>query len=690
MRCDRDKASFVVSVVMLTISLGVGLIALLSTGPKPLPDHVLGPEFRQMFASQDTKYLTSSHVLLLATIAISAAVVGPLASWITLRWPAICRIDQRGIVSISGALLVVVAVAILVHSTTGHGGPHLYWPLQDPPGYGHVAFAIAALPTIMLAFHARWLSAALLAVGFAVLAFFLFWNANLTLNFVGKLPPDVVDSELHYNLMFGGSLNAVNGAGPVSGIYGVLAPSLLAVAMKMGAPISWGGVARLVVIGQIVTLGLLAGAAVFWARPGLKWLAVVLAAILAAPYLHPAHLSVVYPNQSAIRYAGMFACAILVAASSRLKVASAALLFGLLTPIALLSNLETGICGVLAMVVVLLTRNRMSDPKSHGIAFSLFLLGATASFLALTALLSVTLDHVDLTDAIVQQLREVAVRTVVGVQPSMNAVTLAVSVMMIHACWLTIRTAAEWNWTSLHPRSAALLGLSVMLLAWVNYFAYKAVQWNAWALFVVYLFILVEVFGRYRARLEIAVEDKGGFAASALLGGAGLLVVSSTVGAVSLTNFVKEMRNLYLSREQSASEQNFPRISGIVFSGVFPDAMQRKLSMVAEFAKSREVGYASWHNFIVHFGTGLSPKVPLIEPFVQAAVPGYFAMFIAELNSRGPEFILFDDPASEIRGPPPFVDFFRRVRAEISPCYREIELKEDWLVMQRNSDCKAQ
>jgi hypothetical protein len=330
-------------------------------------------------------------------------------------------------------------------------------------------------------------------------------------------PSDLTGIDQHYDFMFsqarqltaGHLLSGDHAAGYPPG-YGLLPQLLVGTLAELGHPISYSGLIRIVQLGQAAFLALVLCAV--WNRtrsngPDGRVLALVVAVLLAAPWLYTLGLGVMRPNLSGFRCLMMAVAALLAGPACRARPVTAGAIIGATVGIALLHNLETGI-GVGAGLGIAWLLGVRSLPLATQVGsaavgagtFSTVLIAFGALYWAMVgaspsvAGVSSLFDNIRLFSS-----------GFLGLAPESRPIVL---VILLHASYVlvaSIRAILNQRYPAPDPADAAV---AVMILAWLPYYVNRPFDWNLWVVVALYPVLLAPAIaarGRRLAALLVAV-----------------------------------------------------------------------------------------------------------------------------------------------------------------------------------------
>jgi hypothetical protein len=330
-------------------------------------------------------------------------------------------------------------------------------------------------------------------------------------------PSDLPGIDQHYDFMFsqgrqltaGHLLSGDNPAGYPPG-YGLLPQMLVGTVAELGHPISYVGLIRIVQLGQAVFLAVLMSAV--WIRTQSKAvdgrvLALLVAVMLAAPWLYTLGLGVMRPNLSGFRCLLMVVASLIAGLACRARPLPAGAMIGATAAIAPLYNLETGVGVIAGLGVAWLLRVRSLSLATQAAsaaagfaAFAAVLVAFGTLYWAIVGAIPSAVGVLSLFDNI-----RLFASGFLGLAPELRPIVL---VILLHASYVlvaAIRSILNRGYPAPAPMDAAV---ATMILGWLPYYVNRPFDWNLWVVVSLYPILLAPAIaghGRRFAALLVAV-----------------------------------------------------------------------------------------------------------------------------------------------------------------------------------------
>jgi hypothetical protein len=455
---------------------------------------------------------------------------------------------------------------------------------------------------------------------------------------------------------------------------GPLLVTLLATAERALGPFSMGGHIRIVQALQIVFL--IATLVALWRWNRSRPLAILLAFLLVAPWIHTYHSAVLFPNQSAWRSLGLpLGLLALLILGPRQTVASRIAL-GTGAGLLVLSNIETGLCVTAGYVVFLIvTLTPRSFAQTVRIAAS-FCIGLTLAVLGFLLLFRAGLGYWPIPPSL-PDLLLLIVRFSSG-YAGLQFTTIEPFPLLVclHAIYLTFRSTLQCARGPLPFRWGFKAAVATITLLWFAYYVKGPHFWNFWTFLFLYGFLVGDYLdGRLLSALWRRLPRVSYSWRPLVLG----LVILPTILFTNLGAIFAVSQGL--SRLMTPS-----RCVGLVVSRVqLPANLAKALlskATVLEALRGRHPGrnvvYFTANSYMLPLVTGFYSRLPFQDTFFETITNDDFEHLVASTMALSPDVVLFDTPGTLLAGYPDQQHFFGRLRAALAGSYVLTRTTDGW------------
>jgi hypothetical protein len=439
--------------------------------------------------------------------------------------------------------------------------------------------------------------------------------------------------------------------------YGVLWPTLSGTLQKAlgifsaAAQLRWVGFFNLL----FFALSLFALRLQYRRGPGL-----FIGVLCVLPFIGAFGESVLFPNQSGLRFLGFALAAFLLALSHHQKEMRALLFTGLGAGLCLLWNLETGIVVLIGFLVrAYFRRGVMATwPKKAGVFF-----GAMCVVLLIWFFLHrIGLGEFPLPDSLGELFAAISLGSSGGISAKAPERIHFASLLFFASAFFLLEVALKKKTSK---RAATRAAFSSMVLVFFAYYANRGDAWNLWTL----LFLSAFVWERalFPARLVVLGKrlregklPAGAFfiAVFALFGGTQL---AQTHGA-AWSRFFQEASLRQLVKAQGADFSEKADAAGLKIPPIVATALHAK---AAALKKHPEAGRLTANAFFLPILAERGGKIPLGHAFGETHTQKAYADLMQWLLQEGPKHLLVDDPNFPVPRKGPQMDFLRRLRGDL-------------------------
>jgi hypothetical protein len=219
------------------------------------------------------------------------------------------------------------------------------------------------------------------------------------------------------------------------------------------------------------------------------------------------------------------------------------------------------------------------------------------------------------------------------------------------------------------------------MVVWFGYFFNRPDPWNLWTYFFLYGFFVAD--GVRQGRLVRAARAlaRGRLTFGAAIVGVFLLGSSHVVLDAARTG-------LRALRARPTADSAL--VSGIRVPSPVAKTLREKAALVRERSAKTSLYYFTASAYSVPMLSGVYPDLPMADAYGESFTERDFEGLLAWIERRRPRELWFDDPTSGEAGPPERRRFFDRMRARLTPKYREEGRSAGWEVWRlRSSEPEA-
>lgn len=521
------------------------------------------------------------------------------------------------------------------------------------------------------------LGALALAIGVSVPVFILPCDLS-------NKPPDfIVSTQIHYYHVVGASdrLAAGEASSPTSDLsYGALLPVMVGGWQRLVNPLSFGEL-RLVVAG-LSFLFLLLNFLAFRLYVGRCYFAIFFGLAFVVPWLHFAHHSLLFPNQSGWRALGFAAAPLGMVLTRNLSENLRSAWIGGLAMLLLLINFESGLALSAGMAVYLVARlpkapNRRSwmwmfaRQTAIGIGAGLIVL---CVFVTLQSLLLGSLAKpAETVRLVLGGLRGFSSSGVGGLRLRWDPVA---ALILLHSLCVIFWTATGRRPVSF--RQAFRLGIATILVVWFAYYANRPDPWNLWTLLSLYAFIAVDIltFAISKSR-EVRNRTLSPTIALTILA---LLVVPHLV----LTNgrAWKEMKNSYIL-SQAPLALGTREVSDVYFAPEVANEIEVRATALASIPRTDDAVALGASAYLVAKVARRPELLRYGDGFTDTFTRARYEALVKELRVNGPKTLYMDAPHLLLSGGKVYEDYYARLKADLAGVYRIDGQWYGWHVLRR-------
>ncbi len=486
LKLSRGTLPFLMAAAVLAIFLIVFLVAPISA---PGSRTLMTAEFirqYQLESSYDQRVAFLASVIAIAILSAAAFVI-----------------NQRQLLKVAGGY-AVPTINIWLSLLVTVLGLALYAKLiQSWIVIGAIILAICFVMFVLFAPYIRRRTielAALLMIGaylaVVIIPGFIVWPIFWPVADANS----IAQIELHINSLVQPGSNIAAGQNFFSDIpfgYGILMPSIMSVIEHRFGAMSAGDHAAFVQYCQVafVVIGTIG---YFCFRPR-NYVGILVALLLAAPYWATTGLGIWHPNQTGFRSLTLPFGILAIALAGRLRPNTAAVCFGSVAMICLLTNIETTIAVGGGMLVYLTLRMR----KIPLVPILLMAASAITTFILYLVLYRIALGRLPfatdiqtlLTTLLVHVSGDVGMRLFTSGywREGYYLVPLAF-VMFVHAAFIVIASFQKLGERALSHRQALRAAIATILIAWFAYYINFPNWWQIWTHLFLYGFLIIDLF----------------------------------------------------------------------------------------------------------------------------------------------------------------------------------------------------
>lgn len=470
--------------------------------------------------------------------------------------------------------------------------------------------------------------------------------------------------------------------------YGLLMPTLGAIAQQLFGALTFGDLVRFVHLAQVAFFLLSVAAHRLW-LPG-RPLAFVGVLLLLLPWMRSFGPEMLYPNESGWRFLGIALAPLLLLATRHLSVERAAVILGFGSGILLLLNMETGVClsvGILAYLTV------RPNPFAWGRLIghlALFLTGFFPAMGFYVLLFRMGLGYWPSIPSL-QTVLTPLLASFGGQDIHLFGWDALALVIFIHTCFIVIRSAMAWRMRTLPFRPAFRMAMAIIILLWFSYYAYKPLPWALWSVFVLYLFLIPEYVTLARLR-----HWKQHWKNAAPIAAMVLILILMPMGLRMNLQAAQAVKDVLLDGPALAQSPmtSIEKVSGVWLPEKLATALEEKGTYVRAIAPSEDFLMFTGDLPLIALLSGYVPEFPTKEIFFQVTSSRKeLDPIVHEIRERRPERLLFDkDPSyftsfpNAAYGVPDFNErlILDQLKKRIEAHYHYAGIASHWEIWERN------
>lgn len=457
----------------------------------------------------------------------------------------------------------------------------------------------------------------------------------------------------------------------VQPVYGFLWPVLGAILERRIGPFGIAGSVRVVQAGQLLFAGLYTAALLVHARRA--WLGASVALLIALPWIGTLHPSVLHPNQSGLRFAGI-ALGMLAAVLAGRRPGRGVALLGMAASLALLVNYEAGVAVTAGLGLLAVIGGTERGPAAVLAAATRFAAGLAVPlgvfWLVSSALLGQAPSPLVLLFWPFFRSAELAV---LGLNLYLDPWIVLIG---LHSAAVLGRALLAWGHRSLTRRERTGAALAMVILVWMNYWIGRPHRWNAWSFLALYGPFAADTLAPaalrlYRASLKHR-RVKAGLAAAALL----LLPLVPSVQREAVAPLLREWSRPPLAATSAVA------LSGAWFEPLVAARIAAKAQLTREAAAAGPVAIITAHSFTVPELSGQPALTQERDAFFHIATPGQRQGYVEQLLRLSPKVILIDPPENLPEG---HRRLFAWIEAALAPHYVAASDSGPWRWLERKN-----
>lgn len=623
----REQATQSLSALLACNPVAAGVVAVaavisIAVFPfAPTAPHGPGPFVTEVWNSHlhiDTRARTMAYMAFLVIFALGSIA----ALWVRNKPGSEIQI---------GRLLALVTLIFLVL----HGLAVGYRSL--------LLYAVTVFLLVVAAIAARdnrnaWVSVVIIVGLTAVSVGWVFFGQTF-------LPPQALFvSDHHYNVMFsqvrrlsdGHLFSADSPAGHPAG-YGVLIQVFLGSISFLGWGSDFADFVKLLQFGQVAFLLILFIVVFAHTKESPlsgRLLALVVAALIAAPWLYALGKGIIYANLSGIRLIMLVVAPLCAAAMMRNGPLVASAIAGAVAAAAILHNFESGIAATAGLGVAWLLL--MREQKAGTIAVSTFIaLGGAFLVVAATILFYwLTTGILPNPFAFARSFYNIVAASV-GLAGLPFAFRLVAAVMILHSAYiLTLCIFAMFRPGTPRPNLIDAATAAVILV-WMPYYIVRPIDICLFALIVLYAILLAPHIANSARQL-------------------GALIVVAAVALPLTSRLAAEyLDDLTLKPEQQrfvgwSLQKRAPCASGLVLAESHCALLKERAAVLKIYAAKGSVAWFGSLPLLTEHLSGVRSVLWTGDLMAQIFTNEDLARAVLKVSTANPEFVLIDDPKSPL------------------------------------------
>ncbi|HEY9868986.1 MAG TPA: hypothetical protein V6D08_07455 [Candidatus Obscuribacterales bacterium] len=670
-KAARKTDVLAVAALLALVAAGVCLSALFSDEvPPPLRAEALNPFVLQFGGEVDTAAQRRGHMQALLMIA-GLVLLAPLLR--KLSESALMESSRPWIIRILG-----LAVAWFVFATFFWNGGRL--PM--------LTVGLAGLPLVFL--YRRGLTCAAASREFAfasvaVLALALLPGFFAPFDLTGHMLWTLEQVQAHYVMVVGQGDRLAAGQRLFEELipyYSVLLTVVLGGWQLHVSPIDFGGYISLIRWAQVIYL---IAFTLLYRKYAHGWkLTTLLAVAFLVPWFHFNQTGLSFPNHTTWRLLGQPAALCALFLVRRSSLAPASYVIGVASGVALLLNLETGVCITAALLAYLWFRYglfKLSNVGSLPKAGALVALGigsALSVFLLGTRLWLGYWPNLACLPVVWKSIAFVSSTGYSGMKGTFHPVA---ALFFGHAAYVLIATALRAQ-ESLGFKQAFRAAVATAIIIWFAYYANRSEPWNLASYYGLYGFFLIDLLRmlvlRFR-RDTSAIQHQ--VVAAAVIAFVVLPEMAYTFQSIFLPNYVMGVQVI------TEGPVNKPArlVSGVYLEENVARELEMKAAFIKQASKDRPAMYFTANSFFIPKLSGVLPPLPFADTFAEVITKNDYRKLLWIVREQSPAHIYFDAPGCKLIGPKGWQLYYAQLRKDLSAYYEKETETDGWEVWRRKS-----
>lgn len=520
----------------------------------------------------------------------------------------------------------------------------------------------------------------LCGAGLTVYALFLllpgFWG---TYSFGAALEPAL----MHYFGQLGlGPLLAAGGdiLANKQAFYGLLSQTLLAIAQRLGSPMDMGSYVLFVQASQVAftLLGVLGYRLFAPSRP----LAALFCLGLWLPWISTSGVAILGPTASGLRFMNFPVAILVLLCAGRLPDRVRSLVFGLTAGLALLHNLETGICVFLSFAVYNVV---LRPPRRFGAMLRdelLLLAGCLIAFAGFLLLFRLGLGRWPVANsAALFQFIRLFSSGFAGLPLYFDPLALLI---LLYPAYLIARLTRVWLGAGLSERMRFKFCVSFLILLWLAYYFNRVHRQNLWSHTFLLTYLLIDLLPNPKS---IPVRPLNGLRRRHVEVPAMALVLVFILGPTFMNKGLSEAKVVWRALTQRTALERDPsgqeRLSGLWLDARDAQDIREKSLVIRRLAAEKTLFFVGPNMFLLQLESGVFFPLPAQDLLTESLSPEGFVRNVEALRAYAPEVVLLSDGEGSQRVFQERKAFSARVLAALEQEYRAVGSEGGWLVLRR-------
>ncbi len=415
--------------------------------------------------------------------------------------------------------------------------------------------------------------------------------------------------------------------------YGVLWQSLLAAYTKFVNPLTVGD--SIMFTRWLHTLFFAAAAFAYWKFSRRAVFAACLAVLFIAPWMELKQNLFWFPQVTSWRYFGFALAPVLLVILENSNGRLRALLLGVASAVALLSDLASGVSVTLGLIAYLAFRR---DSCAIGRLLFLFGAGFFGALIAFFSIFTCAFGYLPSHSAGWAELKRTIWECAGGTAPAIGYPfdPLAI-VILLHTAYAALKLSGKGP-LALAPRDALRLCLCVISLLWFVHYVNEPNTFALRAARVLYGFLLID----HLRSLAVCLRRKRNCAEPLWILSAFLVAIIIPAAVVSYQPAAEKMANLF--KPGSRTEPEKLLVSGVFLSEDVGKALTQKSEYLRNTGGGPLVAYLTVDNSIVPKLSGVVSSLPLADPCGELLFSKQSERFVKAIGESGVRKIYVDDP----------------------------------------------